>query len=56
MQCANSLIDKIEEEGNHNFTFIRCGFFISKTHGFLGASPDRIVHDLTEETPGVAEF
>lgn len=32
------------------------GFFISKTHGFLGASPDRIVHDLTEETPGVAEF
>ena len=22
----------------------------------MGASPDRIVHDLTEETPGVAEF
>ena len=53
---ADSFIDKMEEEGNHNFTFIRCGFFISKTHGFLGASPDRIVHDLTEETPGVAEF
>lgn len=31
-------------------------FFISKTNGFLGASPDRIVHDPTEETPGVAEF
>lgn len=36
-------------------------FFISKTHGFLGASPiflarDRIVHDPTEETPGVAEL
>lgn len=31
-------------------------FFISKTHGFLGASPDRIVYDPTEETPGVAEF
>ena len=29
---------------------------VSKTHGFLGASPDRIVHDLTEKTPGVAEF
>ena len=53
---ADSFIDKMEEEGNHNFSFIRCGFFISKTHGFLGASPDRIAHDLTEETPGVAEF
>ena len=53
---ANSFIDKMEEEGNHNFTFIRCGVFISKTHSFSGASPDRIVHDLTEETPGVAEF
>ena len=30
--------------------------FIYKTHGFWEASPDRIVHDLTEETPGVAEF
>ena len=45
----------MEEEENHT-TFIRCGFFISKTHGFLGASPNRIVHDLTEKTPGVAEF
>lgn len=53
---ANSFIDKMEEEGNHNFTFIRYGFFIIKTHGFLGASPDPIVHDLTEETTGVAEF
>ena len=53
---ADSFIDKMEEEGNHNFIFIRCGFFISKTRGFLGASPDRTVHYLTEETPGVAEF
>ena len=53
---ADSFIDKMEEEGNHNFTFIRCGVFISKTHGFFGASPDRIVHDLTEEALGVAEF
>ena len=30
--------------------------FISKIHGFLGASPYRIVHDITEETPGVYEF
>ena len=32
---ADSFIDKMEEEGNHNFTFIRCGLFISKTRGFL---------------------
>ena len=32
------------------------GFFISKTHGFWEASPDRIVHDLTEVAPGVAEL
>lgn len=25
---ADSFIDKMEEEGNHNFTFIRCGFFL----------------------------
>ena len=25
---ANSFIDKMEEEGNHNFTFIRYGFFL----------------------------
>ena len=56
MQFADSFIDKMEEEGNHNFTFVRCGVSIGKTHGFLGASPDLTVHDLTEETPGVAEF
>ena len=32
---ADSFIDKMEEEGNHNFTFIMCGLFISKTRGFL---------------------
>ena len=53
---ADSFIDKMEEEGNHNLTFIRCGLFISKTPRFFGASPDRVVHDQTEETPGVAEF
>ena len=53
---ADSFIDKMEEEGNHNVTFVRCGVFISKTGDFLGASPDRIVHDLTEETLDVAEF
>ena len=31
-------------------------FFISKTHGFLGASPDGIITDQEESTPGVVEF
>lgn len=53
---ADSFVEKMKTEGNHDFSFANCGFFISKTHGFLGASPDRIVHDPTEETPGVAEF
>ena len=25
---ADSSIDKMEEEGNHNFTFIKCGSFL----------------------------
>ena len=31
-------------------------FFISKTHGFLGARPDSIITDQEESTPGVVEF
>lgn len=53
---ADSFIDKMEAEGKCGFSFTNCGFLISKTNGFLGASPDHIVHDPTEETPGVAEF
>ena len=32
------------------------GFFISKKHGFLGASPDQIIQDPKEDSPGVAEL
>ena len=31
-------------------------FLLVRLVAFLGASPDRIVHDLTEEALGVAEF
>ena len=31
-------------------------FFISKTHGFLGARPDGIITDQEESAPGVVEF
>ena len=34
----------------------KCGFFISKTHGFLGARPDSIITDQEESIPGVVEF
>ena len=29
---------------------------MSKTHGYLGASPDGIITDQEESTPGVVEF
>ena len=43
-------------EGKKGVTITKCGLFISKTHGFLGASPDGIITDPEETTPGVAEF
>ena len=45
----------MKPEENQDFSFANCGF-LYKTRVFLGASPHRIVHDPTEETPGVAEF
>ena len=39
----DTFLSKMEMEGKHRFSFTKCGFFISKTHGFLGASPDRII-------------
>ena len=39
-------------------TVENCGFFISTSHGFIGASPDRIihVHTGTQSSPGVLEM
>ena len=33
---ADSFIDKMEEEGNHNFTFVRCGVSIGKISWLFG--------------------
>ena len=44
-------------EGVAGITVQKCGFFISKHHGFLGASPDVLVHDSSaEDTEGLLEL
>ena len=42
--------------GTKGVLITKCVFFISKTHGFLGARPDGIITDQEESTPGVVEF
>lgn len=45
------------EEGVAGITVQICGFFISKHHGFLGASPDGLVQDPSaEDTEGLLEL
>ena len=53
---AEAFINKLNSEGKKEVSITKCGFVISKTHGFLGASPDGIITDEEESTPGVAEF
>ena len=53
---AEAFINKLENEGKKGVSITKCGFFISKTHGFLGASPDGIITDEEESTPGVVEL
>jgi len=53
---VDTFLSKMEMEGKHGFSFTNCGFFISKTHVFLGAIPDRIIQDPEEDSPGVAEL
>ena len=52
---AEAFINKLNTEGK-KVSITKCGFFISKTHGFLGASPDGIITDQEESTPGVVEL
>ena len=42
------------QNGHNNITVDKCGFFVSKTHPFLGASPDGIVSD--NESSGLLEM
>ena len=53
---AEAFINKLDSEGKKEVSITKCGFCISKTHGFLGASPDGIITDEEERTPGVVEF
>ena len=54
---AEAFINKMDTvEGKKGVTITKCGLFVSKTHGFLGARPDGIFTDPEETTPGVAEF
>ena len=54
---AEAFINKMDTaEGKKGVTITKCGLFVSKNHGFLGASPDGIITDPEETTPGAAEF
>ena len=53
---AEAFINKWDSEGKKGVLITKCGFFISKTHGFLGASPYGIITDEEESTPGVVEL
>lgn len=43
-----------EQNGNNSITVDKCGFFVSKMHPFLGASPDSIFSD--NESSGLLEM
>ena len=46
-----------QQQGVTGITVEKCGFFISKRHGFLGASPDGLVQDPSaENTDGLLEL
>ena len=48
------LVLKLQKEGHAGLEVNSCGFFVSKTHGFLGASPDGpdgLVVDPSSENP-----
>ena len=57
LQNQNSItetfINKWDSEGKKGVSITKCGFFISKTHGFLGASPDVIITDQRKAPLGL---
>ena len=48
---AESFINKLNSERKKGVSITKCGFFTSKTHSFLGASPDGIITDEEESIP-----
>lgn len=48
--------EKQHESGHHGLYYCKSGFVISQKHPFLGASPDAVIHDPTNDNPfGLAE-
>ena len=43
--------DKMQKEGHTSLEVNSCGFIVSKTRGCLGASPDGLVVDPSNENP-----
>ena len=46
----------VQSRGEKGVSITECGFFISKTHDLLSASPDGIIIAEEESTPGVVEL
>ena len=44
-------VEKMKKDGHEGLEVQSCGFFVSKSHGFLGASPDGLVTDESCENP-----
>ena len=55
-EIAHVFISEMAKKGCSDVSLEGCGFFISKSRGFLGASPDRIIHLPTQSIPGVLEM
>ena len=55
-EIKQALIKYMKQNGHSDIRVEKCGFVISKTHGNIGASPDRIRYDQSESSPGVVEM
>ena len=55
-EIAQVFISEIAKKGCSGVSLEGCGFFISKSHGLFGASPDRIIHLPTHSNPGVLDM
>ena len=55
-EIEQALIKYMKQNGHSNIRVEKCGFVISKTHGHIDASPDTLVYDQSESSPGVVEM
>ena len=44
-------VEKMKKDGHEGLEVQSCGFMVSKSHRFLGASPDGLVTDESCENP-----